>query len=93
MVCDPYPDFLPDNEQWLTLLYLANQKGIGLYGELMKIRAIGATLEPSEKFGYTIKPMFIGPNRRGFPSEERWLEEKKQLLPYTDTLKELLKQL
>lgn len=93
LIPDPYPDFMPDTEQWVTLLYLANTKGIGLYGELMKIRAIGAKLEKSDKFGYVIKPMFIGKDKRGFPSEERWNEEKKNLMPYKEILKELLKEI
>lgn len=93
LVADPYPYYTSDSNEWLSLLSAVCKKSIGLYGELMKIRAIGATLEKSDKFGYIIKPMYIGPNKRGFPSEAKWNEEKKQLLPYTEILKELLKEL
>lgn len=92
---DPYPYPTLDRNMWLELLTKSQSKSIGMYGCLVKIRAIGATLEPNDKFGYIIKPIIRGVdgNKWGWPSEEMYQNEKKSLIPYLTVLKDLLKEI
>lgn len=95
IIIDSYPYPTRDRELWMELLAKAQRRGIGLYGSLIKIRAIGAVLEPNEKFGYIIKPLIRGVNgvKWGWASEELYKKEKETLKPYTAVIMELLKEL
>lgn len=93
LISDPYPYYRYDREKWLMLLSEASKNSIGLYGILMYLRAIGATLERNAKFGYIIKPIIRGEEKWGWPTKSMWEEERKRLLPYREKLLTLLKKL
>lgn len=95
LFCDPHPYYREDSELWLKLLSIAATKGIGLYGTLTKLRAIGATLEKDERFGYLIKPIIKGEKgeKWGWANQSLWEAERRNLLPYTNELMKILKEI
>lgn len=94
LITDPYPYMTYDTKLWVDLLTRASYKGIGLYGALTYIRAIGAVLEPNAQFGYMIKPLLRnGHIRWGWNSVEQYNEAKNMLKPYTSTLLNILREM
>lgn len=85
---DRYEYPTTDGELWLDLFAMADSAaGERLATTLEIIRNTGATLEPSDKYGYIIRPV-IGD--RGWQTLQEYENERARLVPFTKILLELL---
>lgn len=90
---DPYPLKLPDKEIWEELIYRALEIDEYMGSILYWIRSVGAVLVKNDRFGYFIKPIIQAESGYGWESNDEWLEEKKNLVPYIKEITKLLKEI
>lgn len=92
MIEDPRPDLRYDSEDWTQLLTLAEAKGEMVAGVLHGFRCGGLRLHRGAK-GWALRPDF-DPERSTWQTPEEYAKDREQwLVPYADTIVELLKQL
>lgn len=94
VIRDPYVflhnDTPEDSDLWLSLLAKAHESNFELFAILDYLRGTGVKLVKSPKHNYRLEPI-IGED--AWISLEQYQKEKQYLLPYTDELARLLKEL
>ena len=85
---DRYEFHPQDSDLWLSLFRMSDSEPLASL--LQYIRNTGAILEPSDKYGYVIRPV-IGV--QGWQSMEEYEWERKLLVPHTTKLLEMLRRL
>ena len=91
VIIDPYGHLSPeDHNQWIDLLYKAENKSLDLYSRLFYLRGAGTKLIPNNQWGYIFEPV-IG--KFGWDSLEFYNQEKLCLEPFSNEIIYLLKEL
>ena len=85
---DRYEYHPQDSPLWLSLFRMSDSEPLASL--LQYIRNTGAILEPSDKYGYVIRPV-VGV--QGWFSMEEYEQERKLLVPHTVKLLEMLRRL